>query len=47
MEAGDGDVDIIPFVIKLSRYLPDMSNFNNASKYEVDIEDYVVSLISS
>jgi hypothetical protein len=41
----DGEIEIIPFVIKTSCNLPLVSNFNNAciSKYGAD----VVALISS
>jgi hypothetical protein len=43
----DGEIEIIPFVIKLIVILLLVSNLNNTSKYEADVEHSVVSLISS
>jgi hypothetical protein len=46
LKVDDGEIEIILFVIKLGRYFAVCVQFNNTSKYEADVEDSVVSLIS-
>jgi hypothetical protein len=46
-EVDDEEIEIISFVIELSLILPLVSNFNNIYEYEADVEQSMVSFISS